>query len=124
MIGKRRFERFSGKAGGFGGLDGYITCGYVELVEALGRPNIAMSNDRKTAFGWRVQDNATKRLYVIYAWKATRDYDKRLPTRAALRRAPSHTWHVSSNASNASDVGPLASYLTDQAGRTITVDRE
>lgn len=100
---------------------GTVTCSYVELVEAFGRPNIGLSRDNKVAFGWRLDQCVGSRtdLIEIYPYKATRDYAKDLPSRAALRRLPEFEWCVGGLVNH----DALSEYLSHSAERPIMVKR-
>ena len=75
-----RIKRVSRKARDGCGLQGYLRCGYADLVEVFGEPNIGASMDGKVQAEWALSWNGV--VFTIY------DYKAGIPVEAI------HSWHV------------------------------
>lgn len=100
-----------------GGLDGYLSASYAELVSVFGRPN-GKNDGHKTSTNWFIEEGATGLTLEVYDYKETVLYSRRMPSVAGFRRRHSYDWHVGCSVPGLLE--GLAAYLSERLGREVT----
>ena len=98
-----------------GGLKGYVTLSYCELLECFGPPN-SKGDEYKVSTEWIIRDAVTGNVFDIYDYKSTSIYDRTLPSVEEFRRMPEYDWHV--GGTNV-DLAALRAFLSEKLGRLV-----
>lgn len=98
-----------------GGLTGYVTASYKELVSVLGRPSAG--DEYKMSTTWLLIDTKLFSRFVVYDYKQTVLYSRSMPSVRKFRALPVYDWHV--RGCDPITLAAFAEFLSKKLGREV-----
>lgn len=102
-----------------GGLIGYVTLNFTELLEVFGPPQEGY--DYKVSSEWVIRDMRSGSVFALYDYKETELYESDLPSVEDFRKQPDYNWHIGGSRKHFNYVA-FNDFMTAKLGRKVACE--